>query len=82
MFILIACDHFCSTNCETKYQLTPLPEASHVTMSKPSWEVLFFMIDAASREEHLVGEMRGMLKLLPPLPFSAMEADAKMIGRR
>ena len=37
--------------------LTPLPDASHVIMSNPSWAVLllFWMMDAASREEHLVG---------------------------
>mmetsp|Transcript_19496 Transcript_19496/g.41737 ORF Transcript_19496/g.41737 Transcript_19496/m.41737 type:complete len:99 (+) Transcript_19496:882-1178(+) len=49
----------------SKAKLTPLPEASHVIMSKPSWEMLLVIIDAASLEEHLVGGPSGTLKIAP-----------------
>jgi len=39
------------------YQLTPLPEASHVIINKPSMEVLFCISVAASREEHRLGDI-------------------------
>ena len=66
-------------------QLTPLPEASQVIISNPSWAVLFCMRNAASREEHLVGGIKRapLLVALTQLSVEMVKVAHNVVaGRR